>query len=236
MSRPKRPPDERGERRLAATRDGAAPRRVNVAQVQERYTTGARRLASQSVTGLARTRVTPNVLTVSGVSLCIAGSVVVWFEYRAELLAFWLGAALFLVGSILDILDGALARAGGKTTPFGAFLDSTTDRVGEGFLLGAIALVFARDGLDWAIALAFASLAGSFLVSYTRAKAENMGLKGDVGIGGRAERVVVLVGGLVFAPWGGLPWAIVFLTALTWLTVGQRVWGVRSQMLRGRAA
>jgi len=236
VSRPKRPPDERGERRLAATRDGAAARRVNVAQVQERYTTGARRLASQSVTGLARTRVTPNVLTVSGVSLCIAGSVVVWFEYRAELLAFWLGAALFLVGSILDILDGALARAGGKTTPFGAFLDSTTDRVGEGFLLGAIALVFARDGLDWAIALAFASLAGSFLVSYTRAKAENMGLKGDVGIGGRAERVVVLVGGLVFAPWGGLPWAIVFLTALTWLTVGQRVWGVRSQMLRGRAA
>ena len=206
--------------------------RVNVAgQVQQRYTTGARRLASQSVTGLARTRVTPNVLTVSGVSLCIAGSVLVWFEYRGELLFFWLGAAVFLVGSILDILDGALARAGGKTTPFGAFLDSTTDRVGEGFMLGAIALVFNRDGVDWAIALAFASLAGSFLVSYTRAKAEIIGLKGDVGIGGRAERVVVLVAGLVFAPWGGLPWAIAFLTALTWLTVGQRVWAVRGQLL-----
>ena len=199
--------------------------------IQTRYTTGARRLASQSVTGLARTRVTPNALTVSGVSLCIAGAVLVYFEYRAELLYYWLGAAIFLVGSILDILDGALARAGGKSTPFGAFLDSTFDRVGEGFLLGAIALVFARKGLDWAIALAFASVAGSFLVSYTRAKAEIMGLKGDVGIGGRAERVVVLVGGLVFAPWGGLPWAIVFLTALTWLTVGQRIWAVRGQML-----
>ena len=208
--------------------------RVNVAmQVQHRYTTGARRLASQSVTGLARTRVTPNALTVSGVSLCIAGAVLVWFEYRHELLFFWLGAAVFLVGSILDILDGALARAGGKTTPFGAFLDSTTDRVGEGFLLGAIALVFARDGIDWAIALAFASLAGSFLVSYTRAKAEIMGLKGDVGIGGRAERVVVLACGLVAAPWGGLPLAIVFLTVLTWFTVGQRVWAVRGQMLHG---
>jgi CDP-diacylglycerol--glycerol-3-phosphate 3-phosphatidyltransferase len=206
--------------------------RPNVAAaVQERYTTGARRLATQSVTGLARTRVTPNSLTVSGVTLCIVGSALVWFEYRDELLFFWLGAALFAVGSILDILDGALARAGGKTTPFGGFLDSTTDRVGEGFMLGAIALVFARDGLDWAIALAFASLAGSFLVSYTRAKAEIMGLKGEIGFGGRAERVAVLVAGLVFAPWGGLPWAIVFLTALTWLTVVQRIWGVRSQML-----
>jgi CDP-diacylglycerol--glycerol-3-phosphate 3-phosphatidyltransferase len=208
------------------------PGRPNVAAaVQERYTTGARRLASQSVTGLARTRVTPNALTVSGVTLCIVGSVLVWFEYRGELLFFWVGAAVFLVGSILDILDGALARAGGKTTPFGGFLDSTTDRVGEGFMLGAIALVFARDGVDWAIALAFASLAGSLLVSYTRAKAEIMGLKGELGIGGRAERVVVIVGGLVFAPWGGLQWAILFLTVLTWVTVVQRIWGVRQQML-----
>jgi CDP-diacylglycerol--glycerol-3-phosphate 3-phosphatidyltransferase len=207
------------------------PRPNAAAAVQERYTTGARRLASQSVVGLARTRVTPNALTVSGVSLCIAGSVLVWLEYRGELLFFWVGAVAFLVGSILDILDGALARAGGKTTPFGGFLDSTTDRVGEGFMLGAIALVFARDGLDWAIALAFASLAGSFLVSYTRAKAENLGLNGEIGIGGRAERVVVIVGGLVFAPWGGLQWAILFLTVLTWVTVVQRIWGVRKQML-----
>jgi CDP-diacylglycerol--glycerol-3-phosphate 3-phosphatidyltransferase len=207
------------------------PRPNAAAAVQERYTTGARRLASQSVVGLARTRVTPNALTVSGVSLCIAGSVLVWLEYRGELLFFWVGAIAFLVGSILDILDGALARAGGKTTPFGGFLDSTTDRVGEGFMLGAIALVFARDGLDWAIALAFASLAGSFLVSYTRAKAEIMGLNGEIGIGGRAERVVVIVGGLVFAPWGGLQWAILFLTVLTWVTVVQRIWGVRQQML-----
>jgi CDP-diacylglycerol--glycerol-3-phosphate 3-phosphatidyltransferase len=175
--------------------------------------------------------VTPNALTVSGVTLCIVGSVLVWFEYRDELLFFWLGAALFAVGSILDILDGALARAGGKTTPFGGFLDSTTDRVGEAFMLGAIALVFARDGHDWAIALAFASLTGSFLVSYTRAKAEIMGLTGEIGFGGRAERVAVLFVGLLLAPWGGLQWAIVFLTVLTWVTVVQRIWGVRAQML-----
>ena len=111
-----------------------------------------------------------------------------------------------MVGSILDILDGALARAGGKTTPFGSFLDSTTDRVGEGAMLGAIALVFARHGNEVALARAFAGVAGSFLVSYTRAKAEALGLRGDVGIGSRAERVVVITAGLVLAPWGWLPW------------------------------
>jgi len=231
VSQRQRPSGRRNRPRRA--RGAGTTGSANVAtHVQERYTTGARRLATQSVTGLARTRVTPNALTLAGVGLCILGAVLVWFEYRSELLFFWLGAAVFLVGSILDILDGALARAGGKSTPFGGFLDSTFDRLGEAFMLGAIALVFARDGLDWAIALAFTSLAGSFLVSYTRAKAEIMGLKGDIGFGGRAERVVVLVAGLVFAPWGGLPWAIVFLTALTWWTVGQRIWGVRSQMIR----
>ena len=103
-------------------------------------------------------------------TLCAVAAVLVYFENRNELLFFWLGAAVFIVGSMLDILDGALARVGGKSTPFGAFLDSTTDRVSEGFMLGAIALVFARDGNEIALAFAFAAaIAGSFLVSYTRA-------------------------------------------------------------------
>src|SRR5436309_10256400 len=101
-------------------------------RVKEGYTTGARRLASRSVTRLARTRVTPNTLTAAGVTLCLAAAVLVPFENRDKLLFYWLGAAVFVAGSVLDILDGALARAGGSTTPFGAFLDSTTDRVGEG--------------------------------------------------------------------------------------------------------
>ena len=113
-------------------------------RVKHGYTTGARSLASRSITGLARTRVTPNALTTAGVSLCLAAAVLVYFEYRHEILFYWLGAVVFVVGSILDILDGALARAGGKTTPFGSFLDSTTDRVGEGAMLVAIALVFSR--------------------------------------------------------------------------------------------
>src|SRR5947208_1179368 len=93
--------------------------------------------------GLARTRVTPDALTACGVALCIAAAILVFFENRDELLFYWLGAGIFVVGSVLDILDGALARTSGKGTPFGAFLDSTTDRVSEGVVLGAIALVWA---------------------------------------------------------------------------------------------
>ena len=172
------------------------------------YTDGARRIASRSMVSLARTRVTPNALTATGVTLCGVAAAIVFFENRNEILFYWLGALVFVVGSILDILDGALARTSGKGTPFGAFLDSTTDRVSEGFMLGAIALVFARNHELVGVGLTFAGVAGSFLVSYTRARAEALGLKGDVGIGSRAERVAVITAGLVFAPWGVLPYAI----------------------------
>jgi CDP-diacylglycerol--glycerol-3-phosphate 3-phosphatidyltransferase len=202
-------------------------------RVQEGYTTGARTLASRSVTSLARTRVTPNALTTAGVSLCIAAAVLVPFENRNKLLFYWLAAAVFVVGSVLDILDGALARAGGKSTPFGAFLDSTTDRVGEGAMLAAIGLVFARAGNDTAVVFTVVAVAGSFLVPYVRAKAEALGLRGDVGLGSRAERVVVLTAGLVFAPWGALQWLIYLLAATSLITVLQRVLHVRKQLLGG---
>jgi CDP-diacylglycerol---glycerol-3-phosphate 3-phosphatidyltransferase len=194
------------------------------------YTTGARRLASRSITGLTRTRVTPNALTTAGVVLCALASVLVYFEYRNEILFFWAGAFVFVVGSILDILDGALARAGGKSTPFGAFVDSTTDRISEAFMLGAIALVLTRDGSELGVGLTVAAIAGSFLVSYARARAEAIGLRGDVGIGSRAERVVVITAGLVLAPWGVLPWAIGVLAATAWFTVLQRILHVRRQL------
>ena len=200
-------------------------------RIKDGYTTGARRLASRSVTGLARTRVTPNALTASGVTLCLAAAVLVPFESRNTVLFYWVGASVFVVGSLLDILDGALARAGGKTTPFGAFLDSTTDRISEGFMLTAIAYVLARHHHPVFVAVAVAAVAGSFLVSYTRAKAEALGLRGDVGIGSRAERVVVITAGLVLAPWGVLPWSLVLLAVTAWITVAQRVLHVRKQLM-----
>jgi phosphatidylglycerophosphate synthase len=173
--------------------------------------------------------VTPNLLSGAGVALCIAGSVIVYFEYKAWWL-FLVGSFVFFIGAVLDILDGALARSQGKGTPFGAFVDSTVDRIGEAFMLGAIALVLMRDGNEWGVALTVAAVAGSFLVSYTRAKAEAMGLKGDVGLGSRTERVAVLCIGLAFAPLGALPWVIVVLTATAWITVLQRMLSVRSQL------
>ena len=199
--------------------------------IKQGYTSGARTLASRSVTGLTRTRVTPNALTTSGVLLCAVASVLVLFEGHNEYLFYWLGALVFVAGSVLDILDGALARAGGKTTPFGAFLDSTTDRVSEGFMLTAIAYVLASHHHPVFAAVAMAAVAGSFLVSYTRAKAEVLGLRGDVGIGSRAERVVVITGGLVLAPWGVLPWSLVLLACTAWITVVQRVLHVRKQLM-----
>jgi CDP-diacylglycerol---glycerol-3-phosphate 3-phosphatidyltransferase len=199
--------------------------------MKQTYTDEARRLATQSMTQLDQANVTPDALTVSGVLLCIAGSVAVYFEY-AGWLFYWLGAALFVIGSILDILDGALARSRGTGSPFGAFLDSTVDRVGEGFMIASIGLVFMRHDQMWALALAFAAIGGSLLVSYTRARAEALGLKGDVGFGSRAERVVVITAGLVLAPLHELilPSVIALLAATAWLTVVQRILFVHKQL------
>ena len=193
------------------------------------YQDEVRRVAGRWIAGLERTSVTPDALTISGVGLCIAGAVAVYFEYVSGWL-FILGGALFVIGSVLDILDGALARRSGKGTPFGAFLDSTVDRVGEGFMLAAIGLVLMRDGSEWGVALAFAAMGGSFLVSYTRARAEAIGLKGDVGFGSRTERVVVISVGLAFAPLGSLPYVVAVVTATAWLTVLQRIVFVRKQL------
>src|SRR5580704_6026510 len=204
---------------------------TRAAAIKHGYTTGARTLANRSVGSLARTRITPNALTTSGVLLCLAASIIVLFEGSNPILFYWVGATVFVAGSVLDILDGALARAGGKTTPFGAFLDSTTDRVSEGFMLTAIAYILARQHHPIFVAVVMAAVAGSILVSYTRARAEAIGLRGDVGIGSRAERVVVITAGLVLAPWGVLGWAIALLTVTVWVTVLQRVLSVRSQLL-----
>src|SRR3954447_18924387 len=94
-------------------------------RVKAGYTTGARQLATRSVTTLAQTRVTPNALTATGVTLCLVAAVLVPFESRNAILFYWLGAVVFVVGSVLDILDGAPARAGGESMPVGRFFQAT---------------------------------------------------------------------------------------------------------------
>ena len=202
-----------------------------LARAKQTYTDEARRLAAQSMAQLEDANVTPDALTISGVGLCIAGSVAVFFEYVGWGF-YWLGAVLFVIGSVLDVLDGALARSRGIGSPFGAFLDSTVDRVGEGFMIGAIGLVLMRHDQRWGVALAFAAVAGSFLVSYARARAEALGLRGDVGLGSRAERVVVITTGLVLAPVHELvlPATMALLATTAWITVVQRILFVRKQL------
>jgi CDP-diacylglycerol--glycerol-3-phosphate 3-phosphatidyltransferase len=199
-------------------------------RVKAEYTAAAREILRRSMRGVAKTKLTPDMLSITGLALCIGGAVLVGFEERNEYLFFWLGGALFIAGSIADILDGALARAASKGTVFGAFLDSTFDRLGEAAMLTAIGLVFMRDGNEVALVAAFAAVIGSFLVSYTRARAEALGLRGDVGFGSRLERVVIISVGLGLAPWGWLQWPIYVLAALAWVTVVQRMLFVRRQL------
>lgn len=199
-------------------------------RVKQEYMQVAREILARSMRGVAKTKLTPDMLTVAGVALCLAGALLIGFEQRNEKLFFWLGGIVFVAGSVADILDGALARAASKGTIFGAFLDSTFDRLGEAAVLTAIGLSFMRDGNEVALAAAFAAVIGSFLVSYTRAKAEALGLRGDVGFGSRVERVVIISVGLFFAPWGWLQWPIYALAAMAWLTVLQRMLFVRRQL------
>jgi CDP-diacylglycerol---glycerol-3-phosphate 3-phosphatidyltransferase len=193
------------------------------------YTDGARSLASRSVVALKQSRVTPNQLTALGFSLNIVAAVLLFEEL------YIVAGIVFLVGSIIDILDGALARLRNEATPFGAFIDSTTDRISEGFVLGAAALVLARQGTTWGVAAIFVALTGSFLVSYTRARAESLGLDGKAGLMGRAERVVLLAAVILLSPLGVLPWGIALLAALTTFTVGQRIYSVHRQLASASA-
>jgi len=149
---------------------------------------------------------------------------------------FVLAGAAFIVGSVMDTLDGRYSRMSGKGTLFGAFLDSTLDRIEEGVVLTAVAFYFADNGDPVPAAACVATVLGSLMVSYTRARAEALGVECKVGIATRPVRVVVLSIGLVFG--GGelfsdvdlLAASIYAMVALTAFTVGQRVWHVRGEL------
>ena len=129
-------------------------------------------------------------------------------------------ALVYLVAGGFDLLDGILARLAKMATRFGAFLDSTADRISEGLVFAAIAYRFAHDGEPTAAAMAVLALLGSLMVSYTRARAEGLGLECKVGIVTRAERVLIVAFGLMF---GLLIEAIYVMVALTALSALQRI-------------
>jgi CDP-diacylglycerol--glycerol-3-phosphate 3-phosphatidyltransferase len=176
---------------------------------------------------LIESRLTPNAISLTGFVLCLVAAVLVWQD------EYVLGGLAFIVGSGCDAMDGRYARASGKGTQFGAFLDSTLDRLEEGFVLTAVAANFAEAGDDFAVAAVVVAVMASLMVSYTRARAEALGVECKVGIADRAVRVVILSAGLVLGDLGNvLEIAVYVLAALALVTVGQRIWHVRGQLLQ----
>ncbi len=136
-----------------------------------------------------------------------------------------LSSLLFVASGLVDSLDGLVARHQGRVTAFGAFLDSTLDRLAEAVVFGAIGITFAQDGMDWALAACFGALAGSFLVSYARARAEGLGIPGSSGgLMGRPERLVIVGAGLFLGAVGDvLPVLICILAVLSLMTAVHRI-------------
>jgi CDP-diacylglycerol--glycerol-3-phosphate 3-phosphatidyltransferase len=175
---------------------------------------------------MIRYHVRPNVITTVGTLIVISSATafaVGWVRW---------GGFLLLFSGVFDLVDGRVARRGDMTTTFGAFYDSTLDRVGEAALFSGIALYFLRGGvpagrLTLAVAACLVALAASLLVSYTRARAEGLGLTAKVGIAQRAERVLLLGAPTMFLGPGNhgtlLFWIVAVLAVATSVTVVQRV-------------
>jgi CDP-diacylglycerol--glycerol-3-phosphate 3-phosphatidyltransferase len=171
---------------------------------------------------LIDSRLTPNAISLTGFILNVVAAVLVTQRL------FFLAGVAFIVGSVMDTLDGRYSRMSGKGTLFGAFLDSTLDRIEEGVVLTAVAWYFADSG--------------DAVAAAARARAEALGVECKVGIATRPVRVVILSAGLVFAKGAGLgdfelleP-AVYAMAVLTAFTVGQRVWHVRKELMSLRQA
>lgn len=195
---------------------------------------GERREAMRDA--LIESRLTPNAISLTGFALCLVAAGLI----LADMIV--LGGIAYIIGSICDTLDGRYSRMSGKGSPFGAFLDSTLDRVEEGVVLAALAYHFAQQGNGVEAAICAVAILASVMVSYTRARAEALGVDCKVGIGSRATRVVILSVGLLFVNGLGLgdfsllaP-AVALLAAIGIVTTLQRVFHVRGKLLNAAAA
>ncbi|HEV2820177.1 MAG TPA: CDP-alcohol phosphatidyltransferase family protein [Solirubrobacteraceae bacterium] len=173
---------------------------------------------------LIESRLTPNAISMTGLALNVLAAVLITQDL------FVLAGVSFIVGSVMDTLDGRYSRMSGKGTAFGAFLDSTLDRMEEGVVLAAVAAHFAQQGDSLAVAAVVIAVLGSLMVSYTRARAEALGVECKVGLATRAVRVVIISVGLLFAGLGVLEVAIYALAILTVVTTGQRIVHVRREL------
>jgi CDP-diacylglycerol--glycerol-3-phosphate 3-phosphatidyltransferase len=179
---------------------------------------------------LIESRLTPNAISLTGFALNLAAAGLVVARY------FFLAGIAFVIGSVMDTLDGRYSRMSGKGSPFGAFLDSTLDRLEEGVVLAAVGAYFASRHNQVAVAAVVAAVLFSLMVSYTRARAEALGVECKVGLATRPVRVVILSTGLVFAKGASLgdfellaP-AVYVLAGLAVITTAQRIYHVRSEL------
>lgn len=165
--------------------------------------------------GLVRLGFGPDALTVIGVALAgIAG----WLAANG---AYGRAGVVYLLSGPFDAVDGAVARVSGRASRFGALLDSTLDRYGEGLLLTGLGYHLAQQGAWIGLVLTFVSLIGSYMVSYVRARSETLGIKNEVGLMTRMERFVVVAVALLS---GQVIIGLWVLAVLTQITVAQRVW------------
>ena len=170
------------------------------------------------ISAIAKTPLTPNLITAIGFIITMGAGALIVTDY-------WLAAGIVvLVAGLFDMLDGALARATGKTTRFGAILDSTLDRVSEAILLVSLLAVFAKDGLVTECILAGVALVGSLLVSYIRARMEGLGVECKAGFFTRPERVILLALGLMLSQFNyAMLTTLAVLTFFSWFTVIERM-------------
>ena len=185
---------------------------------------GYLRLIDPVADWLVKRDVHPNTITIVGTVCTVVGGII-YGTGHIRTGGFFLG-----ITALFDVLDGTVARRSNKSSMFGAFLDSTLDRLADGFVLGGLAVFYATSAVHGSVPLmitALLGLVGAFLTSYTRARAESLGLDAKVGLLQRPERVVLLSApqalfGLVLGGWV-LAIIIVILTVTAWITVVQRV-------------
>jgi len=174
-------------------------------------------MVNRTAVGLVRLGITPNGLTITGLLLAIMAALLAAQGKLTD------AGLVYLLGGPFDALDGAVARVGGKSSAFGAVLDSTLDRYGEALLLTGIGYALTTQGNGVGVVLAFLTLLGSVMVSYTRARSEGLGIDNKGGLFTRVERIILLGLGLML----GLLMPVLWLLAiLTHITVAQRLWHV----------
>jgi CDP-diacylglycerol--glycerol-3-phosphate 3-phosphatidyltransferase len=195
----------------------------------QKFQAWVRKWAERVVGVFRESPITPNMLTIFGLVITAVGAALVALGHL------FVGGLVLWFAGLFDILDGALARASGKVYRYGAFLDSTVDRYSEGLVYMGLLIYFLGKRSSLEPILILAALAGSFLVSYVRARAQSLGFTCDVGILARPERVVIIVAGLLLesiihiAGFSPLTLALIILAVGTNFTAVQRVWVVWQQ-------